>query len=104
MSVLPTQANSCVDLPDEDAELVFEAQNNPAAFQALYDRWAIPVYQYFYYRTGDLASAEDLTSELFLCVYQSLIRYRHLGHFAAWLFTIARNLMRKDYHKNQRQD
>jgi RNA polymerase sigma-70 factor (ECF subfamily) len=104
MSVLPTQANPCVDLPDEDAELVFEAQKNPAAFQALYDRWAVPVYQYFYYRTGDVASAEDLTSQLFLCVYQSLVRYQHQGHFAAWLFTIARNLLRKDYHKNQRQD
>lgn len=104
MTVVPTSANLYADHPDEDARLVLEAQKNPAAFQALYDRWAVSAYQYFYYRTGDIARAEDLTSQLFLCVYQSLPRYRHQGHFAAWLFTIARNLLRKDYHKNQRQD
>jgi RNA polymerase sigma-70 factor, ECF subfamily len=63
----------------------------------------VPVYQYFYYRTGDVASAEDLTSQLFLSAYQSLPRYQHRGHFAAWLFAIARNLARKDYRKNRRQ-
>jgi len=103
MPVSSTLAIPSADLPDEDARLVFEAQKNPMAFQALYDRWAAPVYQYFYYRTGDVASAEDLTSQLFLSAYQSLPRYVHRGHFAAWLFTIARNLVRKDYRQNQRQ-
>jgi RNA polymerase sigma-70 factor (ECF subfamily) len=101
MPALPTLAIQSGDLPDEDARLVFEAQKNPAAFQTLYDHWAVPVYQYFYYRTGDIASAEDLTSQLFLSAYQSLPRYQHRGHFAAWLFAIARNLVRKDYRKNQ---
>lgn len=103
MSVLPTSAITSNDRDDQDARLVFEAQKNPAAFEALYDRWAVQVYQYFYYRTGDVAAAEDLTSQLFLSAYQSLPRYRHRGHFAAWLFAIARNLVNKDYRKIQRQ-
>jgi RNA polymerase sigma-70 factor, ECF subfamily len=103
MPALSTSAIQSSDLPDQDARLVFEAQKNSSAFQALYDRWAVPVYQYFYYRTGDVACAEDLTSQLFLSVYQSLSRYVHRGHFAAWLFAIARNLARKDYRQNQRQ-
>jgi RNA polymerase sigma-70 factor, ECF subfamily len=89
--------------PDEEARLVLAAQGNPVQFQALYDRWAAPVYHYFYYRTGDLPSAEDLTSQLFLAAYQSLPRYRHRGHFAAWLFTIARNLSREYYRKTRRE-
>ena len=93
----------CADPADPDARLVFAAQKNPSAFQALYDRWAAQVYQYFYYRSGDNASAEDLTSELFLAAYQSLAHYQHRGHFAAWLFTIARNLVNKDARKNRRQ-
>ena len=103
MSVLTSFAEPTKDLSDEDARLACEAQKSPGAFRALYDRWAVPVYQYFYYRTGDTASAEDLTSQLFLSAYQSLPRYQERGHFAAWLFAIARNLIRKDYRANQRQ-
>jgi RNA polymerase sigma-70 factor, ECF subfamily len=103
MPVLSTFAVQTDDLRDEDVRLVLEAQKNPVLFQALYDRWALPIYQYFYYRTGEVACAEDLTSQLFLSVYQALPRYRHRGHFAAWLFTIARNLVRKNFRENQRQ-
>lgn len=103
MPVLPTSVTPSEDQPDQDGRLVLEAQKNPAAFEALYDRWAVQVYQYFYYRTGDVAGAEDLTSQLFLSAYQSLPRYRHSGHFAAWLFTIARNLVNRDYRNKQRQ-
>ena len=92
------------DPTDEDANLVSEAQKDPAAFRAIYERWGVPVYQYFYYRIGDIANAEDLTSQLFLTVYQSIPHYRHRGHFAAWLFTIARNLVWKNYRKIHRED
>lgn len=88
---------------DNDTRLVLEAQESPAAFQALYDRWAVPVYQYFYHRTGEITSAEDLTSQLFLSAYQALPRYQHRGHFAAWLFTIARNLLKEYYRKSKRE-
>jgi RNA polymerase sigma-70 factor (ECF subfamily) len=91
------------DLPDEDAGLVSAAQKDPAAFRAIYERWGVPVYQYFYYRTADVAHAEDLTSQLFLTIYQSIQRYHHRGHFAAWLFTIARNLIWKEHRKLQRE-
>ncbi|MDR3573478.1 MAG: sigma-70 family RNA polymerase sigma factor [Anaerolineaceae bacterium] len=103
MPALSAPANPSGNLTDPDLRLVSEAQKDSSAFQALYDRWAVPVYQYFYYRTGDEAGAEDLTSQLFLSAYQSLPRYVHRGHFAAWLFAIARNLVRKDYRQKQRQ-
>jgi RNA polymerase sigma-70 factor (ECF subfamily) len=89
--------------PDDDASLILLAQREPAQFQAIYERWAVPVYQYFRFRTGDLSSAEDLTSQLFLSAFQALPRYRHQGHFAAWLFTIARNLAKEYYRKHARE-
>lgn len=97
-SALAPKAN---EIEDEEATLVREAVNDPSAFQALYDRWVVSAYQYFYFRTLDASSAEDLTSQLFLAVYQSLAHYRHQGHFASWLFTIARNLANKEYRKNR---
>ncbi|MDI6694065.1 MAG: RNA polymerase sigma factor [Anaerolineales bacterium] len=89
--------------PDEDAGLILAAQKDPASFEHLYNRWVIPIYQYFYHRTREVSAAEDLTSQLFLAVYQALPRYQHRGRFAAWLFTIARNLYRTFYRKDQRE-
>jgi len=88
---------------DEEARLVKAAQKNPALFREIYDRWAAPVYRYFYFRAQERSSAEDLTSQLFLKAYEALPRYRHRGHFAAWLFTIARNLMWEYYRKQRRE-
>lgn len=90
-------------VPEDDAELILAAVKDPAQFQKLYEKWAVPIYQYFYHRTGEMVSAEDLTSQLFLSALQALPRYQHRGHFAAWLFTIARNLAREHYRKLERE-
>jgi len=103
MRASTTLAVQSEPVTDDDSELILAAQKNPARFQAVYDRWAASVYQYFYHRTGEMASAEDLTSQLFLAAYQALPRYQHRGHFAAWLFTIARNLAREHYRKMGRE-
>jgi RNA polymerase sigma-70 factor, ECF subfamily len=89
--------------PDEEARRILAAQRDPACFEGIYTRWSVPVYQYFYFRTGNAPNAEDLTSQLFLAVYEALPRYRHQGHFAAWLFSIARNLSREYYRKQARE-
>lgn len=72
-----------------DAELVRQAQNDRAAFAALYRRYLTPMYRYFYARTGDAQEAEELTSQTFVAVLEQLPRYRERGKFASWLFTIA---------------
>jgi RNA polymerase sigma-70 factor, ECF subfamily len=88
---------------DQDGDLALAAQKDPVNFQLVYDRWAVRIYQYFCFHTGDPASAEDLTSQLFLSVMQALPRYQNRGHFAAWLFSIARNLSKEYFRKKQRE-
>lgn len=88
---------------DPDAKIILAAKQNPNEFQWIYDRWAVPIYQYFSFRTGESSSAEDLTSQLFLSAFQALPRYQHRGHFAAWLFAIARNLSKEYYRKSHRE-
>jgi RNA polymerase sigma-70 factor, ECF subfamily len=88
---------------DKDGELALAAQKDQAVFQLIYDQWAVRIYQYFYFRTNDPASAEDLTSQLFLNALQALPRYQHRGHFAAWLFAIARNLSKDHFQENKRE-
>ena len=99
--------SSSKNLPDEaqesEAEIIASAQQDPACFQLIYDRWVLPIYQYIYFQTGNAPDAEDLTSQVFLAAYQALHRYRYNGHFAGWLFTIARNQTREHFRKRKRE-
>jgi len=87
----------------EDAELVLAAQQNPAEFKLLYQKWLKPIYRYFYFRLGNARDAEDLTSQVFLKVYEDLPRYRSKGSFSAWLFTIAHARTVDFYRKGSRE-
>lgn len=51
------------------------------------------VYNYFRYRIGDDALAEDLTATTFEKAWRARAQYRRdLAAFSTWLFTIARNV------------
>jgi RNA polymerase sigma-70 factor (ECF subfamily) len=85
------------------AELVSRAQAGEAdAFGLLYDRYLELVYRYIYYRVGSVALAEDLASETFLRALRRIDSFSWQGRdFAAWLVTIARNLI-TDHFKSSR--
>jgi RNA polymerase sigma-70 factor (ECF subfamily) len=89
-------------VPD-DSELVLAAQQNPSAFQPIYQKWLKPIYRYFYFRVGNEKDAEDLTSQVFLKVYEDLPRYRSKGSFSAWIFTIAHARMVDFFRKATRE-
>jgi RNA polymerase sigma-70 factor (ECF subfamily) len=93
------------DDPDrgEVVELVARAQaGDGEAFGALYDRYLDLVYRYVYYRVGGKALAEDLVSETFLRALRRIGTFEWQGRdFAAWLVTIARNII-ADHYKSGR--
>ncbi|HEV2890927.1 MAG TPA: ECF subfamily RNA polymerase sigma factor, BldN family [Frankiaceae bacterium] len=84
-------------------ELVARAQGGDAeAFGLLYDRYLDLVYRYVYYRVGSKALAEDLVSETFLRALRRIGSFEWQGRdFAAWLVTIARNIV-ADHYKSGR--
>ncbi|HEY4109448.1 RNA polymerase sigma factor [Puia sp.] len=60
---------------------------------ALFDRYQVPLYNFFLRLTTDKATSEDLTQNLFLRV----IRYRQSydpshGSFRSWVYRMARNV------------
>ncbi len=61
------------------------------AFGSLYDRYVDAVYRYVYYRVGDQAEAEDVTSDVFYKALRAMPRYQPRQPFLAWLYRIARN-------------
>jgi RNA polymerase sigma-70 factor, ECF subfamily len=84
---------------DGDEPLVAAAQADPRAFAPLYERYCERIYRYCYFRLGSSTAAEDATSEVFLKAMAALPRYRP-GVFAAWLYTIARNVV-ADHHASR---
>lgn len=82
----------------DELALVRAAQTDAQAFGALYDHYVQRVYRYCYYRTSSPPDAEDLTAQIFLAALEALPRYRQDGHFAAWLFSIARRKV-ADFHR-----
>jgi RNA polymerase sigma-70 factor (ECF subfamily) len=85
------------------ADLVARSQSGEAeAFGLLYDRYVDLVYRYIYYRVSSPTLAEDLVSETFLRALRRIDSFTWQGRdFAAWLVTIARNLI-ADHFKSGR--
>jgi len=84
----------------DEARLIQRAKKgDPSAFAELYDRYQPAVYRYIFYRVDDVATAEDLTSEVFVRLVEKIARFTYRGRpLLAWLYTIARNLV-TDYHR-----
>ena len=73
-----------------------------ADWDALYADQLPRVYNFFRYRVGDGAVAEDLTSLTFEKAWVARNRYRRdLAAFSTWLMTIARNVA-IDHHRRRR--
>jgi len=79
----------------EQRELIRRAKEcDPSAFAALYEHYYQDVYNYIYHRVANVQLAEDLTSEVFLKVLESIDSFTFRGiPFSVWLFRLARNLV-----------
>jgi len=73
-----------------------------ADWDALYAEQLPRVYNFFRYRVGDGAIAEDLTSATFEKAWRSRHRYRRdLAAFGTWLLVIARNVATDHYRRRR---
>lgn len=59
-------------------------------FSALYETHVGRIFGFVYSQVGNREEAEDLTSQVFLKVYNSLNRFEGRGSLDGWLFQIAR--------------
>lgn len=75
----------------DDHALIEAARKDAKEFGNLYNLYVDRVFRYLFSRVGNIKVAEDITSQTFLAAFEAFGNYRHDGHFASWLFTIARN-------------
>jgi RNA polymerase sigma factor (sigma-70 family) len=87
-----------------DEEIMLTVKNGQLSdLSALFERYHLPLYNFFLKLTLDKTSSEDLTQNLFY----RIIRYRHTfnggaGSFKSWIYQMARNLHADYCKQNQR--
>lgn len=89
---------------DDDARLLAQTGENPAAFGLFYDRHEAAVLLYMLRRTSCPEVAADLTAEVFAGALERAADFRYAGTPpAAWLFQIAHNVLIDSYRASRVQ-
>ena len=86
----------------EELELLLRAsQGDLDAFGVLYEKYVERIFNYVYYRTGNVHDAEDLTARVFYRALHHIHTYTDRGvPFSAWLYRIAHNLV-ANWHRDR---
>src|SRR5690242_143201 len=88
----PRAAQAAPAAADDEARILQRAQQHPAAFAPLYERYFARIYAYCLRRASSPQEAEDLCSQVFTRALTGLHTYRG-GSVPAWLFRIAHNVV-----------
>lgn len=97
--------NNGIDPAREDDAVVRAALVDTDAFEPLYHRYSQQIYRWMYRETRDPDTAADFTAQTFVQAIQSLHQYKpeRETSFRAWLYAIARNLLRDSWRRYRPQ-
>jgi len=86
-----------------DKEILFRLKESDRnAFMAAYDKYIEDIYRFVYFKVSNHDEAEDLTSQVFLKVW-NYIQTNSMGEYKtlkSFLYKVARNLVIDYYRKN----
>jgi RNA polymerase sigma-70 factor (ECF subfamily) len=87
--------------PEEQELLINASKGDLEAFGAQYAKYIERIFNYVYYRTGNVHDAEDLTARVFYRALNHMHTYTDRGlPFSAWLYRIAHNLV-ANWHRDR---
>lgn len=88
---------------EDEIAIIEQAKKEPEAFGLLYEKYINRIYNYIYFRVGNVKDAEDLTTRVFMRALDNIGRYRNMGlPFSAWLYRIAHNQVANFHRDNSR--
>jgi RNA polymerase sigma-70 factor (ECF subfamily) len=86
----------------KEKELVEKAKTDPLAFGELYDLYYPKIFNYSLRRIGEVASAADITSDVFFKVMKNLVKFEwHNIPFSSWIYKIASNEINTHFRKKR---
>ena len=88
-------------LTDEEIMLAI-ATGKLELLSILFDRYNIRIYNFFNKMVQNKMVSEDLTQDVFIKVIKYRTSYKN-GNFAAWIYTIARNIFSSHYQKTKKE-
>lgn len=89
-------------LSDEDVFALVRDHNDEQAYRALYRRYDKRIYAYCLRALGSSEDARDVFQTIALTIYDKRHSFSD-GSFAAWLFTITRNMCLKTLRNRKHQ-
>jgi RNA polymerase sigma-70 factor, ECF subfamily len=100
---LDAPASPMPDSLSVDRELYRQlAKGRQEAFSALYERYQGPIFRFAWHMSGNSATAEDVTQEVFMLLIHNPKNYDPAkGSVAGYLFGIARNLTRRKLDRSR---
>lgn len=91
--------------PETRQELTWirEAQQDPAAFEPIFNKYYNAIFNYILRRAPDVSTAKDITSNTFLKALDHIGQFKWKGiPFSSWLYRIATNEINQHYRKNKK--
>lgn len=97
------------DIQRTAEELMLIYQNNSPeqayeAFEELYQRFSLRVYNYLNRKTKNAADSEDLLQKVFFKIHESKHLYQEKYSFEQWLFVISRSALLDHFRSRGRYD
>ncbi|MCX8065607.1 MAG: RNA polymerase sigma factor [Candidatus Hydrogenedentes bacterium] len=87
---------------DEDLMLAF-GDGNEEAFVEIVSRYEKQIFNYMYRMVHNWHIAEDLTQEVFMALVNNATRYHPSAKFSTYIYTIASNIISKEWNKQNRR-
>lgn len=88
------------DITEESDLLARLERRDESAVAAVYERYFTPLYQYARLKVGDRSTAQDIVSEVFLKLIETIGRpSAPRDNLRGWLFSVARHAAFRTYQK-----
>lgn len=79
-------------------------KKDPEAFGELYDIYIDKIFRFVYFKISSFEESQDLAADVFLKLWQEIIKEKKIENLNALIYTIARNLVIDHFRQKQRQD
>ena len=77
---------------------------DPEAFGEFYDLYVTRIYRFVFFKINSVSDAQDITSEVFLKLWQCVKEDKDIKNLNAFTYMIARNMVIDFYRKNNHQE